>query len=39
MAHVNNVDDTRLIIDRVDNSIIALADTIGIRSARKHFSP
>jgi len=39
VAHLDNVDDTRLIIDRVDDPIVALADTIEIRPARELFNP
>ena len=37
--HLNNVDDTRLIIDRVDDPIVTLADTIDVRPACKLFRP
>ena len=30
VAYLNNVDDTRLIIDRVDDSIVTLAYTIEV---------
>ncbi|MFM1800115.1 MAG: hypothetical protein RLZZ117_2393 [Cyanobacteriota bacterium] len=30
VAYLNNINDTRLIIDRVDDPIIALADTIEV---------
>jgi hypothetical protein len=39
VAYLSNVDDARLIIDRVDDPIIALADTIEVRPARELFGP
>jgi hypothetical protein len=39
MTNFNNVDDMRLIIDRVDDPIVTLADTIEVRPARKLFRP
>lgn len=39
VAYFDNIDDTRLIIDRVDDPIVALADTIEVRPASELFSP
>jgi hypothetical protein len=38
MADLNNVDDTQLFIDGVDNPIVTLANTIKIRPTRELFS-
>ena len=39
VSHLNNVDDTGLIINKVDNSKAALAETIEVRSASELFRP
>jgi SAM-dependent methyltransferase len=39
VSQLNNVDDAGLIINKVDNSIVALAETIEIRPARELFRP
>ena len=39
VSHLNNVDDAGLIINKVDNSKVALAETIEIRPARELFRP
>ena len=36
---INNINDTRLIIKGVDEMIVALAETIEERPARKLFGP
>ena len=39
MADLNNVDNTRLIIDRVDDPIVVLADTKKVLPTRELFRP
>jgi hypothetical protein len=39
VANLNNVDNSRLIIDGVNDPIVALTDTIKIGSARELFRP
>ena len=39
VSHLNNVDDAGLIINKVDNSKVALTETIEVRSARELFRP
>ncbi len=39
MANLNNVDNTRLIIDGVDNPMVTLTDTIKVRPACELFRP
>jgi len=39
MANLNNVDNSRLIVDGVNDPIVALTDTIKVRPARELFRP
>jgi hypothetical protein len=38
MTYLNNINDTRLIIDGIDYSVVALANTIEIQPACELFS-
>ncbi len=39
MANLNNDDNSRLIIDGINDPIVALTDTIKVGSARELFRP
>jgi len=39
MANLNNIDNSRLIIDGVNDPIVALTDTVKVGFAREHFRP